>query len=202
VFDVVVLNLLPHDADRLLGRPPARSVPDGWGAAMHYLAVRDAPAWSASPRHAILADDLSSKPTHGHQVFASLAARTPMAGSEGLRALTLSTHLEADASVATVEEVQARMLATLRTRWPEVADAIEADHPASPRTFTRFVRRTGGYVGGPIRRPTWRVALDAFPAPIAPGAWRVGDSGFPGQSTLATFLGGERVAAALGGPRR
>jgi phytoene dehydrogenase-like protein len=204
VFDEVVFNLLPEDVDALLGQraaAPARAV-DGWGAAMHYVTLRDDPTWSAGPRHAILRGRVEDPTTHGHQVFASLAERSDARAPAHLRAVTLSTHIGADAPPEHVAEVQARMLETVDRRWPGFLDAIVTDDPGSPRTFTRFVRRTGGYVGGPVRRPSWRLLLDAFPRPFARGAWRVGDSGFPGQSTLATFIGGERVAAAIGAARR
>lgn len=201
-YDAIVLNVLPADADALLGRSPVAPPTDGWGAAMHYLGVRDDPTWACAPRHAVLCDTNTSRNTHGHQVFASLAARDASRPAGGRRALTLSTHLAANADADEVAAVQATMLKTLHQRWPELSAAIEVDHPASPRTFTRFVRRSGGYVGGPVRRPSWDVVRQAFPTPIAPGVWRVGDSNFPGQSTLATFVGGERVAAALGALRR
>jgi len=41
--------------------------------------------------------------------------------------------------------------------------------------------------------------LGMVPAPVHPGLWMVGDSVFPGQSTLATALGGARVAALVAG---
>jgi phytoene dehydrogenase-like protein len=34
-----------------------------------------------------------------------------------------------------------------------------------------------------------------FPSPVRPGLWMVGDSVFPGQSTLATAIGGAKVAS-------
>lgn len=51
------------------------------------------------------------------------------------------------------------------------------------------------------RRTRRASGAGAWPRPIAPNLWLVGDSVFPGQSTLATALGGLRVAEALAGTR-
>ncbi len=66
---------------------------------------------------------------------------------------------------------------------------------ASPRTFARFVGRPGGYVGGPARVRGIDNYRGMFPSPVRPGLWMVGDSVFPGQSTLATAIGGAKVAS-------
>jgi phytoene dehydrogenase-like protein len=70
---------------------------------------------------------------------------------------------------------------------------------ASPRTFERYTGRPGGLVGGVPRRAGLHNYAGAWPRPLAPGLWLVGDSVFPGQSTVATALGGLRTAAALAG---
>jgi len=67
---------------------------------------------------------------------------------------------------------------------------------ASPRTFARFTGRHRGFVGGVPRRAGLDHYLDLAPRPVANGVWLVGDSVFPGQSTLATALGGQRTAVA------
>ena len=66
-----------------------------------------------------------------------------------------------------------------------------------PRTFQRFTRRSGGYVGGPARTVGWHNYKQLGPKQVLPGLWMVGDSVFPGQSTLATALGGARTARAI-----
>jgi phytoene dehydrogenase-like protein len=65
---------------------------------------------------------------------------------------------------------------------------------ASPRTFARFVGRPGGYVGGAPRTRGLANFAGMFPPSVRRGLWMVGDSVFPGQSTLATALGGAKVA--------
>jgi phytoene dehydrogenase-like protein len=94
--------------------------------------------------------------------------------------------------------VQARMRDVFAARAPEWAVGIETVMTASPRTFERYTRRPGGLVGGVPRRAGLHNYAGAWPRPIAPNLWLVGDSVFPGQSTLATALGGLRVAEALG----
>ncbi len=65
--------------------------------------------------------------------------------------------------------------------------------PGTPVSFQRFTHRSRGWVGG---FPQTR--LDRAWAPgLGRGLWLVGDSIFPGQSVLATALGGRRVAAAV-----
>jgi len=71
---------------------------------------------------------------------------------------------------------------------------------ASPRTWARFVGRAEGAVGGPPRRVGLGNYVDAGPLPLSsapPGLWLVGDTAFPGQSTLATAVGGERLGRVL-----
>jgi phytoene dehydrogenase-like protein len=68
---------------------------------------------------------------------------------------------------------------------------------ASPRTFERFTRREEGAVGGVPRRAGLGNYLELGPRPVMDGLWLVGDSVFPGQSTLATALGGVRTASRI-----
>ena len=65
---------------------------------------------------------------------------------------------------------------------------------ASPRTFERFTGRFAGYVGGVPRRAGLHNNLRLGPMHIAPGLHLVGDTAFPGQSILATALGGTKLA--------
>jgi len=80
---------------------------------------------------------------------------------------------------------------------PEWAGRIRHLLPGSPRTFQRFTRRTGGYVGGIPRRAGLHHYAQLTPVQPAERLWLVGDSVFPGQSILAAALGGVRVAEAV-----
>ena len=69
--------------------------------------------------------------------------------------------------------------------------------PASPRTFERFTRRSGGWVGGVPRRAGLSAYDLRLPFRVAPGLYLVGDSVFPGQSVLATAVGGTKTVEVL-----
>ena len=82
-------------------------------------------------------------------------------------------------------------------RLPRIASAIKKSFPASPRTYQRFTRRHKGFVGGAPRTVGWHNYQGLWPKQMTQGLWMVGDSVFPGQSTLATALGGARTARAV-----
>ncbi len=65
---------------------------------------------------------------------------------------------------------------------------------ASPRTFERFTGRPLGYVGGVPRRAGLHNYERLGPTEVLQGLFLVGDSVFPGQSTLATALSGVKAA--------
>lgn len=207
--DQVVANLLPHDMDRVLDldvkRPQALTnlatkVESGWGAAMLYLVLRPD---SGPPRHLELVASGSRPFTEGNHIFCSISGVDdgPRAPEQGVTA-TVSTHipmerllaLDHDGQARYIEKVQETMRETLRTRAPEIDARITHVITASPRTFERFTGRHLGYVGGVPRRAGWRQYLRFGNTEVAPGLRLVGDSVFPGQSTLATALGGWKVA--------
>lgn len=121
---------------------------------------------------------------------------------DGQRVATVSTHVDMQRLRAGDEAQQAgyidaihqRMRKTLRGRAPEIADAVVFDMTASPRTFERFTDRRHGYVGGIPRRVGLHNYRKMGPERIADGLYLVGDTVFPGQSTLAVALGGLKVA--------
>lgn len=61
--------------------------------------------------------------------------------------------------------------------------------PGTPLSFQRFTQRSLGWVGGFPQTSLLR----AWGPRLGRGLWLVGDSIFPGQSVLATALGGMRV---------
>lgn len=213
----VVANVLPqalqtmliptHPAQRRLAQL-GRQVETGWSAAMLYLVARPPAGAPLHAHHLELVDDPSARMIEGNHLFASISgADEPGRAPAGRRVITVSTHLPADylrslSPAATgdyIARVQARMRAVFATRAPEWNVGIETVMTASPRTFERYTRRPGGLVGGVPRRAGLHNYTGAWPRPVAPDLWLVGDSVFPGQSTLATALGGLRVAEALAG---
>lgn len=218
--DRVVANLLPHDLDCVLDpsvdRPNwlgrlAADVETGWGACMLYLVIQ--PDESA-PRHLELVADPTKPLIEGNHIFCSMSGMNdgPKA-SNGCYTATVSTHvpmhrlrsLDSEERASYVAGIQERMRETLSELAPEVDARIVDSLTASPRTFERFTGRFLGYVGGVPRRAGWRQYLRLSNPEVAPGLQVVGDSVFPGQSTLAASLGGWKVAerwAQLFGQRR
>lgn len=202
--DHVVANLLPGDLGALLGGDAGLErrhtpVAGGWGAVMLYRVVRGL----TGPAHHL---DLNRDPTvplvEGNHVFVSIGGPADTRGErEGERVLTASTHvgldrLRGEDPGRIVADVQAEMRRTITALAPELDDVV-VEMTASPRTFARFTGRREGAVGGVPRRAGLGAYGQLGPVSPAPGLWLVGDSVFPGQSTLATALGGVRVAEAL-----
>ena len=210
----VVANVLPQGLLRMLPgtQAPARlavlarGVEEGWGAAMLYLVAAAPPGTSEGPHHLELVQDEAAPFVEGNHLFVSAsggedAGRAPA----GLRTLTVSTHVPLQtlkalgpaAQAAYVAQVQARMRVGLTRLAPEWMADVRHVLTASPRTFARFTQREGGAVGGVPRRAGLHHYRSLSPRPVQEGLWLVGDSVFPGQSTLATALGGVRTAAAI-----
>jgi phytoene dehydrogenase-like protein len=212
---LVVANLLPQALDGLLGGPPlpalaaqAEAVRGGWGAAMLYLQLDPAAPLPDRAFHWELVQDPDQPFVHGNHLFCSVSDPTEDRGPGGLRTATVSTHVDLSAlrgrssaeQAAVLDEIHGRMEAGIQALAPELWAAHTHRMTASPRTWQRFTGRPEGLVGGVPRRAGLANYRGLWPAPVLPGLWMVGDSAFPGQSTLATLVGGMRVgrAAALG----
>ncbi len=211
----VVANLLPSALSSLLApelreardvarlREDTARIEDGWGAAMLYVVARPPASAPRDAHHLQLVDDPSLPLCEGNHVFvsASSAAETERA-PPGRRALTISTHVplanlrSAGAEVGGyVASVHSTMRRTLEARAPEWWHGVEHELTASPRTFARFVGRPSGAVGGIPRSAGLSSYAHIGPRQVLDGVWLVGDSVFPGQSALATAIGGTRAAA-------
>jgi phytoene dehydrogenase-like protein len=206
--DRVAANLTPHALRRVLGRSTgtldalASEVETGWGAAMRYLVLDPAKIDRSSAFHLELVDDDEAPFVEGNHLFVSVSDAGEDRG-RGMRTATVSTHVpmrtlrESADPASYLDAIQTRSTATLRARAPEIASAIVRDLTASPRTFQRFTGRDFGYVGGIPRRAGLANYRRLGPTAVLPGLYLVGDSVFPGQSTLATALGGLRVAEVI-----
>lgn len=210
--DRLVLNLTPHATRRLLADSVgkyrrldrrAESVEGGWGAAMLYAVLRPGAPLPARAHHVELVSNENEAFVEGNHLFASVSGADEDRSPSGGRTMTISTHLPMGRVRSSrdtgryIASVHQRMRATLAHLAPELASAIETDMTASPRTFERFTGRDFGYVGGIPRRVGLGQYLDAWPRAVAPGIWLVGDSVFPGQSTLASAIGGVRTVRAM-----
>lgn len=210
---LVVANLLPQAAAGLLPVPPpalarhGQRVAEGWGAAMLYRTARLSER--SEPFHLELVGDPDAPFIEGNHVFCSVSGRDESERApNGLRTMTASTHvpmarlrgLSQAEQADYIAGIQDAMRQTIAQRAPELAAGTVSELTASPRTFARFTRRPEGLVGGiPRRSGLWNYR-GLLPRPVLPGLYLVGDSVFPGQSTLATAAGGVRtVRAALAG---
>jgi phytoene dehydrogenase-like protein len=212
----VIANVLPQSLGALVGDGASRAeaerlsergdpLLEGWGAAMLYAVARPPLAAGSDARHLQLIDDETLPLAEGNHVFvsASSADETDRAPA-GFRTLTMSTHVPLPRLIGAgpdagtyIASVQARMRQTLAARAPEWSAGLDRVMTASPPTFARFVGRTSGAVGGLPRRAGLGNYRSMGPVEALRGLWLVGDSVFPGQSALATAVGGMRTAAAV-----
>lgn len=207
----VIVNRLPADLAKMAGLSMTgrlaaidAEVREGWGACMLYLELDPSKVANANAHHLELVDSRAPL-VDGNHIFCSVSAADEPRAPEGRRTATVSTHvalkgllaLSQTQRAARIAEIQATMRTTLEKRAPELAQAIVSALPASPRTFARFTGRHDGYVGGIPRRAGLSHYAGLVPTSIARGLWLVGDSIFPGQSTLATAIGGTRVAESV-----
>jgi hypothetical protein len=151
-------------------------------------------------KHLEMVADPSLPFIEGNHIFCSFGHIQERLGKY-YQSVTISTHLSADKyanatdQAALVSGIQSRMLATFDQYSEVKSDTALLKYPASPRTIARFTARPNGAVGGVPRYKGIKHYLDFFNhQECYPGFFLVGDSFFPGQSTLACALGGIRVA--------
>jgi len=212
----VAANLLPGALESVLSedrtpralRTLGERVREGWGAAMLYLGVDPAAEVPGRAHHLQLIGDEGEPLREGNHVFCSVSdpAETDRAPN-GERTVTCSTHVDMErylqgderSRAAYIDEIHERMRQTLRDRAPEIADAVTFEMTASPRTFERFTGRPEGFVGGVPRTVGWSNYRNVTPVEVLSDLYLVGDSVFPGQSALATAIGGVKVAERIAG---
>ena len=172
-----------------------------WGACMFYLLIKDHPDLPSAAHHYQAFANPQQPLQEGNHIFCSLSARNEGKAPDGYRTATVSTHIPLDylgqpkeAQAQKVQAVQEEMRETLSKQLPEVFPHIVEWLPGSPRTFQRFTNRINGKVGGIPKSKGWHNYRNLWVQPAYPNLFVVGDSVFPGQSTLACALGGIRVA--------
>ncbi|MFT3772429.1 MAG: hypothetical protein QM820_44105 [Minicystis sp.] len=208
----VVANVLPHGLRRLLGAEAgalpemddlAKRVEEGWGAAMLYMVAEPPEGAGEGAHHLEIVQDPKKPFIEGNHVFMSISgAEDTDRAPAGRRTITASTHvpmaklrsMDDAGQGAYVASIQARMRETVEAQAPEWVRRLDHVETASPRTFARFTGRFAGYVGGVPRRAGLGNYRSIGPMRVMPGLYLAGDSVFPGQSTLATAVGGVRVA--------
>jgi len=215
VADTVIANLLPRALRRLLApgvevEPRLaeldRAVQTGWGAVMLYRVLEPDAVEHRGAHHVELVADPDAPLVEGNHSFCSISAADEERAPGGGRTMTVSTHVAGRAlrgsadPGARVAAIQARMRETLARLAPELERGVRFEMTGSPRTFERFTGRPDGLVGGIPRRAGLDNYRHLWPAPVAPALYLVGDTVFPGQSTLATALGGVKLADHIAGP--
>ncbi len=212
----IVANLLPSALASMLEperharaivelRSRSAPIEKAWGAAMLYAVARPPEGEPDDAHHLELVNDASAPFSEGNHVFVSISsALETERAPKGRRVLTMSTHVPlaklarlGEGTSVYVAEVQDAMRATVAARAPEWHAGLERVITASPRTFARFVGRPAGAVGGLPRRVGLASYTSLGPSSPLDDVWLVGDSVFPGQSALATAIGGVRTATAI-----
>lgn len=215
---LLVDGAMSRGARRRLARAERDVVTGGWGACMLYLVVREPEGAGPDPVHLEIVQDPSEPFVLGNHLFVSISGRDESGDGGrapvGRRTVTVSTHVPMESFLALdersapgasdggergrrVASVQERMRRGLAEHAPKWWSGVEHELTASPRTFERFTGRAQGHVGGVPRRRGLGHYLRTGPLVLDRGLAVVGDSTFPGQSTLATVLGGARTARAL-----
>lgn len=215
--DAVVLNTTPWNLRAFLDPdqgplPPSLATlrsPDadldqgGWGAFVLHCSVDEAAVPDAGPLHHQV--HLGGPMGEGNTAFISVSpgwdeGRAP----PGMRAVTISTHtrlrpwwrlLKENEQEYAVHKAsyQDRLLAAAEVALPGFRRRVGEVFAGTPVTYAHYTGRAQGWVGGlpqtQLRGP--------FRADLGGGLWMVGDSVFPGQSTLAVTLSSLRVSAEL-----
>lgn len=205
----VIFNTLPQDAARITGmEDPAltklgRRVSGGWSAGMIFRTVRPPEGSGPGAHHLEMVADPGAPFLEGNHVFMSIGAEREGVSNPSLRRMTLSTHIsvdrirgDQDGGRAYVQEVQDRMRRTVAELAPEWCGVVR-EFTGSARTFKRWTGRSEGLVGGIPRRAGLGAYAGVLGQRLPQGFHLVGDSVFPGQSTLAVAAGGRRVAVEI-----
>lgn len=206
----LLLNMLPQDALALTGARSrglerlVRRVQGGWSAGMLFRTVRPPRDAGPAPRHLELVADEARPFLEGNHVFVSIGGQGEGVQDPALRRATVSTHIDparlrdrpAAEQRAYVDGVHDAMRRTIALRAPEW-DVVVREFTGSARTFRRWTGRAEGLVGGVPRRAGLGQYRELLGAGIPRGLSLVGDSVFPGQSTLAAAAGGARRAEAV-----
>ncbi len=201
----VIANLLPQHVANLTKIPLKKrfevkenQIQSAWSACLWYLVFEfeDCP----KSKHIEMIADTNAPYIEGNHIFCSFG-HIQQKNHKYYQSVTISTHILAskyantDQKAELIDHVQKTMLHTFDL-YSEIKskDAI-IKYSASPRTIERFTGRKNGAVGGIPRHKGMAPYLDLFKSQeYHKNFYLIGDSFFPGQSTLACALGGIRVA--------
>lgn len=170
---------------------------------MIFRTVRPPEGSGPGAHHLEMVADPGAPFLEGNHVFMSIGAEREGVSNPSLRRMTLSTHIsvdrirgDQDGGRAYVQQVQDRMRRTVAELAPEWCGVVR-EFTGSARTFKRWTGRSEGLVGGIPRRAGLGAYAGVLGQRLPQGFHLVGDSVFPGQSTLAVAAGGRRVAVEI-----
>ena len=214
--DEVLVNVTPWNLRELLDREdgplpeslaelddPSRDVDGAWGAVVLHCGIDSSVVDPAAPLHHQV--HLGGPMGDGNTAFISVSpswdeGRAPV----GKRAVTITTHtklapwwelLERDRDAYAFHKAsyQDRLLAAAEVAIPGFRRALHVVFAGTPVTYEFYTGRASGWVGG---LPQTRLRNSFAPA-FGPNLHMVGDSVFPGQSTLAVAMSSDRVARGI-----
>ncbi len=184
-------------------RSPDRDVDGAWGAFVLHCGIDEDAVDPAAPLHHQV--HLGGPMGDGNTAFISISpswdsSRAPA----GKRAVTITTHtrldpwwdlLDSDPAAYAFHKAnyQDRLLAAAEVAVPGFRRALHVVFAGTPVTYAFYTGRARGWVGGIPQTSL----VGNFAPEVGAGIHIVGDSVFPGQSTLAVALSSLRVAAGL-----
>jgi phytoene dehydrogenase-like protein len=207
----VVISAVPlENTSELLSKPLSSNLPERakaqaemWGAFTLYLGVDE----RCLPKDVHFFEQVTDIERH-HDADNLLISISPAwdrsRAPEGKRAITVSTHVNANQWLALAEDkatynlakrdLEQKLLNQIERALPNIRDGIEVMVSGSPRTFKNFTLRTGGTVGGfPQTLKNANFAAPSHRTDIR-GLFLAGDTIFPGQGTLGVTVSGFNAA--------
>lgn len=207
--DLIIANSTPWSLHALLGpastsqlRREIRQKPATQGAFVLHIGLRGDKLPDGLAAHHHIMRGYEGSLTEGNSLFLSISpAWDQSRAPPGYRAATVSTHTRVEHwwhASADSHAYQARKIAMAETMIKTIDDfipgfkaAAELVLPGTPRTYQFYTQRQQGMVGGFPQTALWHAR---GPGTGIANLLLVGDSTFPGQSTVAVTLGALRVA--------
>ncbi len=202
VANVTVQNLMALLGDRAPESYQRRvdKLPDGSGAFVVYLGVREAAIPSDCPPHLQFLYDYDGPIAENNSLFVSVSRSGDGRAPDGCATITASsfTDLRAWWQSGDYQTLKQRYtkeaIARLSQYFHLTDDTIMHIEAATPRTFARYTARDQGAVGGIGQRvPTFGPFGFANRTPV-PGLWLVGDCTHPGEGTAGVSYSALTVA--------
>lgn len=197
VWDIVN-GLVPHN-DPLTKTKTYRTwerratAAKGWGAFAIYATVVDQLKWPEHPLYHQIFPRASELPALNTSLYVSIPARSDPANPTGLRVLTATLHVDAQALTSEERQLFTEQLTQrIQLALGVTLENIESAHPG---TFEHYTARRSGQVGG---LPMSLANFMFFATPsrlVHPGnkstqLLLMGDTVFPGQGVVACTVSG------------